>query len=302
MEDQQAAFLAVAAVVGFVGIALLFVGGPAATDAPSPTATTTASPTATAAPTPTATPRATDEPARTPTPTATPTPTPTQRYSFDGRELNRTHFQRLSSVGSYAARSNLSIHRPDRVRHVNVSYAMDLPNDREFSVRVFTYRFEEGDDALFPVTSTYTERDQTWVKRQERRGERNATVENDTAPYDGDVQPVNTTLALDIGDIATSVIDRSNWTYVGNATRDGVELRRYEVTNATHLDAGVPGEVTVGEAVFVVGEDGIVRYVAYEFTAVDDGAESRYVYESFYGRLGETSVPRPEWAADESTN
>lgn len=298
MDRQQAAFLGVAALVGLVGVALLFVaGGPAAPDAPSPTATSTGSPT----PTPAATPTPGTEPTggdwtTTRTETPTPTPTPTRRYSFDGEAVNRTHVARLSAVGNYAARSNLSIHRPDRVRHVNVSYAMDLPNDREYSVRVFTYRYDDGDDALFPVTTTYTEGDETWQRRQERTGERNATVENDTAPYDGDVEPVNTTLALDVGDIATSVIGRSNWTYVGNASRDGVELYRYEVADAAHLDAAVPGEVTAGEAVFVVGDDGIVRYVAYDLTAVDDGTEIRYVHEALYGRLGETSVPRPAWA------
>lgn len=300
MEQQQAAFLAIAAIVAAVGIGLFLVGGPGAPDA-TPTATPTGSPTPTATPTATPTPTAAPTPTQavTPTPTPPPTPTPfentTQRYSFDGEELNRTHTLRLQRIGNYTARSNLTIDGPRSVNHINVSYVMDLQDDREYSVRVFTYRYDDGNDKLFPVVSTFTDGDRTWERRQERTGQRNATVENDTAPYGGDVEPVNTTLALDVGDIAVGVVDRSNWTYTGNDTRNGVTLYRFD-TNGTHLDAAVPGNVTGGSATFVVGGDGIVRYVAYDFTADENGARTRYVYESFYGNLGETHVPRPEWA------
>lgn len=294
MDQQQTAFVAVAVVAAAVGIGLFLAGGPAtptATSTPTPTGTPTAAPSPT--PTQTATPAAT--PTRTPAPTPTPFENRTERYSFDGQELNRTHTLRLRRVGSYTARSNLTIDGESYTNHVNVSYVMDLPAGREYSVRVFTYRYGQGSDQLFPIVSTFTDADRTWERRQERTGQRNTTVENDTAPYRGDVEPVNTTLALDVGDIAVGVIDRSNWTYTGNSTRDGVTLYRFD-TEGRHLDAAVRGEVVEGSATFVVGGDGIVRYVEYEFVVDEDGDRIRYVYESFYGRLGETNVPRPAWA------
>ncbi|WP_255198564.1 DUF7537 family lipoprotein [Halorarius litoreus] len=299
MEQQRAAFLAVAAVVAVVGLGLFFMGGgpaaPTATATPTPGLASGLTPSSTGTPTPAATPAQTAT--ATPDPAATPTPfnDSVQRYSFDGPALNRSHVARLAAVGNYTARSNLTIDGESYTNHVNVSYVMDLQDDREYSVQVFTYRYENGEDEVYPVVWTFTDENTTWERRQERTGQRNSTVESDTEPYRGEVEPVNTTLALDIGEIATGVVDRSNWTLTGNSTRDGVRLFRFE-TSGRHLDAAVPGNVTGGEATFVVGEDGIVRYIAYDFTAVEDGSRTRYVYESFYGRLGETSVPRPEWA------
>lgn len=299
MEQQRAAFLAVAAVVAVVGLGFFLMGGGPTAPAATPTPTPESAPGPGASPTATATPAATPIASATATPAPAATPTPfndsVQRYSFDGPALNRTHVARLAQVGNYTARSNLTIDGESYTNHVNVSYVMDLQDDREYSVQVFTYRYENGEDEVYPVVWTFTDDDTTWERRQERTGQQNSTVENDTAPYRGDVEPVNTTLALDIGDIATGVIDRSNWTLTGNSTRDGVRLFRFE-TSGRHLDAAVAGNVTGGEATFVVGEDGIVRYIEYEFTAVEDGSRTRYVYESFYARLGETSVPRPEWA------
>lgn len=294
MEQQQAAFLAVAGIAAAVGLGLFFVGGGPVAPTGSPTATPAGSPT------PTSGPAASPTPNTSPTTTLPPSPTPfenrTQRYSFDGPELNRTHFFRLAEVGNYTARSNLTIDGESSTNHVNVSYVMDLQDDREYSVQVFTYRYTNGEDKLFPVVSTYTEGDTTWERRQERTGQENSTVEQYEAPYQGGAEPVSTTLALDIGDIATGVIDRSSWAYTGKSRSDGVTRYRFDA-NGTHLDAAVRGNVTGGSATFVVRGDGIVRYVAYDFTVVEpDGERVRYVYESFYGRLGETDVPRPSWA------
>ncbi len=291
--------MALAAVVAAAGIGFFAFGGgsgPAATPTPNTTPAGTATPTDGPTPTPdgsTDGPTATDSPS--PTATLTPIENRTQRYSFDGRELNRTHYFRLAAVGNYTSRSNLTVDGEGYTRHVNISYVMDLQDAREYSVQVFTYEYDDGEDELFPVVSTYTAEETTWQRRQERTGGRNATVEKDTEPYEGEVEPVNTTLALDIGSIATGVIDRSAWRFVGNQTRNGVTLYRLEASGR-HLGAAVPGNVTEGSATFVIGDDGIVRYVTYEFVAVDDGERTRYAYESFYGRLGSTNVPRPDWA------
>lgn len=282
--------MALAGLVAVAGVGMFVLGGDSG---PTPTpAQPSATPTG--EPAPTASPTTGDADTPQPTATLTPIENRTQRYRFDGAAVNRTHFYRLAAVGNYTSRSNLTVDGPDVTRHVNVSYVMDLQDDREYSVQVFTYEFSNAQDRRYPVVSTYTEGNTTWQRRQERDGE-NATVEKDSAPYRGEVEPVNTTLALDVGDIAAGVIDRSAWQLVGNATRGGVELYRLQASGR-HLNATVPGAVENGSATFVIGGDGIVRYVHYDFVAVEGDERTRYVYESFYGRLGEAFVPRPSWA------
>lgn len=289
MDQRQAVFMAVAAAVALGGVYLAFSGSPAP-DAPAvdvPGSDESPSPTqAPGDPTPTS--------GGGPTATASPTPTPADRYfRFDGQRFNRTHYARLARVGNFTTQSNLTVIGPDTHRHYNVTYIVDLQDDTQYAAIDFRYEDQPGDSV--PLVRKYERGDATHVNRTQSGHE--PACDRYRAPYDNGDRPVNTSLALDVGEIATGVVDASNWTYTGNRTSGGVTLFRFDVQETRNFGVStVPGTVTDGEATMVVGSDDILRYVAYDFTVRDDsGAETRYVYRSFYSRLGTTEVAQPAW-------
>lgn len=289
MDPRQAVFIAVAAAVALGGVYVAFAGLPAPAGPTVEISGPDASPSPTRAPA--------DGPTPTtgggPTPTAGPTPTPADRYfRFDGQRFNQTHYARLARVGNFTTRSNLTVIGPDTHRHYNVTYIVDLQDDTRYAAIDFRYEDEPGDSE--PLVRKYERGDETHVNRTQSG--REPACDAYRAPYDDSDRPVNTSLALDVGEIATGVVDASNWTYTANRTTGGVVLFRFDVRETRNFGVStVPGTVTDGEATMVVGSDNILRYIEYDFTVRDDGTETRYVYRSFYGRLGTTHVAQPDW-------
>lgn len=292
MDQRLAVFIAVAGAVALGGI-FLAVSGPSGVDLPAVTGSDPGdTPTPTSAPTP-----GTSSDGDGGGPTVTPTPASNdsnQRYfRFDGEEFNRTHFARLAAAGNFTAQANLTVVGPDIHRHYNVTYLVDLQDETQYSAIDFRYEDDPGDSE--PLVRKYERGRETHVNRTQMG--REPACDTYRAPYSDDDHPVNTSLALDVGRIATGVVDASNWTYTGNATAGDVTLFRFDVNRTRNFGVStVGGTVTDGEATMVVGSDNVLRYIEYDFTVRDDeGAETRYVYRSVVTRIGTTSVAQPDW-------
>lgn len=289
MDQRQAVFLAVAGAVALGGLFVAY-GGPSGVDIPS-----VGGPGSGDSPSPTAASDPGSSGGDGDGATATPAPNDSDRryFRFDGETFNRTHFARLARAGNFTTGSNLTVIGPDTHRHYNVTYVVDLRDDTQYSAIDFRYEDDPGDSE--PLVRKYGRGDETHINRTQAG--RQPACDVYRAPYNDSDRPVNTSLALDVGRIATGVVDGSNWTYTGNATSRGVTLFRFDVNRTRDFGVStVGGTVTDGSATMVVGSDNIMRYIEYDFTVrADDGTETRYVYRSFVKRIGRTSVAQPDW-------
>lgn len=281
MDQRQVVFITVAAAVALGGIYLAFAGLPEPFEEQQPDPAPEGTPTL-------ATPGGSAEA----TPASEPTSNDGQKYyQFDGDAFNETHSARLAAVGNFTSRSNLTVRGAGSHDHYNVTYAVDLQERTQYSA--IDFRDERDDGDTYPLVRTYESGDTTHVNRTQEG--RDPACDVYRAPYDDGDRPVNTSLALDVGEIATGVIDRSNWTYGGNETQDGVALYRFGVSETRNFGTRMRGNVTDGEATMVVGGDGVLRYITYDFTLERGGSEVRYVYRSVFTNVGSTRVAQPDW-------
>lgn len=121
-----------------------------------------------------------------------------------------------------------------------------------------------------------------------------------TPPYDGSVQPVNTSQAatgnFNFGDTELT------WSAAGSETVNGIQTTRYTANDISSPDraSNLIGTniSTVDNIRFeaFVDDDGIVRRLALDFTGESEQAgqiEQRLTYE--LTDIGSTTVPTPEW-------
>lgn len=146
------------------------------------------------------------------------------------------------------------------------------------------------------TTNQYTDGGTTRVRRTEGTGD-GATVRHreGAEPYgESEPRPVNRTAARGFGPLVGDVLAASSWNRTASGRLDGVDATQYETAGDRF---GVEGfEDAEGAATFVVGERGVVRYVAYRFAAVVDGERTEFVYEAGYTEVGSTTVPEPSWS------
>lgn len=289
MDRRVAIFAALVVAASLSGCSVLLDGGSGrATPTPTPEPTVGTEGTVEPTPEPTRTPTATPEPTATPTPTATPSEGPT-RLTFDSSSLNAEHTAALEAAGSFTRESSLVIRNGSATRYINGSYAIERDGPAINHANITTVG--GGRVRGPPPTTRYTAGGTTY----ERRGTgSDARYRRGSEPYGEDEpQPINETVAYSLGQIARAVVDGSTWEETGTDRVEGVAVTQYD---ASGEDFGARGFLnTEGTARIVVDENGVVRYVAYEFVASVGGRETQYVYEAGYTGVGSTTVEEPAW-------
>lgn len=223
------------------------------------------------------------------TPTTTATPATADSRTFDAGAVQDAHVDGLRTAGSFQRSSALVIRNESTTRYINGSYALETDGPVINTANI-TYVTDRG-TRNYPVTTRYTAGETTYVRRFEDNG---TTYDKGTEPYnETDPDPVDERVAYRIGRIAFDVIDASAWTLTGTGTIDGTNVTRYDTGPDGFDAAGYPN--ARGNATLVVGEDGVVRYVAYRFVATPDGERTEYIYEAGYTGIGATSVEQPAW-------
>lgn len=247
--------------------------------------------------TPTADERSSGAPDETPTrtPAATPTTASESTVSFDGDARNDEHVSALRQAGSFTTESSLVIRGEQSAQYVNGSYAIERDGPAANTANITVVL--ENTTRDFPTTTRYTEGDTTYERRVARTANgTNVSYRSASEPYgDSGPRPVNRTVAYSLGDIAREVIDDSAWNETGTGTIEGVDVVRYD-TSGERFGAGNVSRSTEGGATLVIDENGVVRYVAYEFVTTGAGESTVYRYEASYAAVGETDVQRPSWA------
>ncbi len=246
------------------------------------------------APEPTPSPTDTGESDSTPPASVVESTDPDSQYtSFNAAAVNTEHTSRLEQAGSFTTQSSLIIQNSTHTRYINGTYAVEY-NGPALNVANITF-IEDGTVQDFPTTTRYTSDGRTYERRIERTDEGTETsYYSGQEPYSAsDPQPVNTTVAYTIGQIAHDVIETSAWNQTGSGEPEGAEVIRYDTSGGAF---GVDrfGNVD-GAATFVIDTDGVVRYVSYQFTASVGGEPTAYRYTAGYTNVGETTVEEPSW-------
>ena len=197
----------------------------------------------------------------------------------DGEAASESYSQGLQEQGSYTVEYN------QRIQEVqaDVVYRVDVENQK-------AYHSVDVPSEDYGVESYYTEdRQFTRVFRPE---EGNVSVE----------EREFTAEALDGADVIDPLLSNTTVYESRIEERDGTSVVVYEAngTEAATEVFDIDGEnVTAFSASLAVDSDGLVREARYEMSYLDgDGTEQTVSLDFEVTGLGETTVERPEWAAE----
>jgi hypothetical protein len=229
--------------------------------------------------------------------------------ALNGTELRQSHTENLESAGSFTSSFNASYAAGEGRTTINLTTRVDGEADRALQQT----RLNASGSAVSGVleTATYTDGDTTYRQRTlDTDGGTTSSYDSGSAPYDGSVQPVNTTAAR-FAD-ALGDIDRVNWTQSGVEQYDGTAVTRYEAEgleaflNASAVavpGADTPteepsvgsGEVIEARATMLVTGDGTVRLLEVAFVAEAGGDRTTVSYRISVDDVGSTTVEEPAW-------
>ncbi|GCF12758.1 hypothetical protein Harman_06930 [Haloarcula mannanilytica] len=225
---------------------------------------------------------------------------------FDAAAIERGHFETLSDSSFTTSLSfQLSTVRDGENRSVfiNRTVAIDRESDRSLSTGELV---QATGDTL--ATTTYTTDEATAERRILTRGDDTMTdYRSASAPYEGEVQPVN----------ESSVIDRSllqslgsdiNWSYAGTETVDGDSVSRFEAAgsnvtgfaadDAVSTNVSANGTTQSASAAVLVDEDGVVRMFEYSVTTEREGRPVTVTLSLSVSKVDDTTVAEPDWLSE----
>ncbi|WP_336338078.1 DUF7537 family lipoprotein [Haloarcula brevis] len=225
---------------------------------------------------------------------------------FDAAAVERGHFATLSDSSFTTSLSfRLSTVRDGENRSVfiNRTVAVDRESGRSLSTGELV---QPNGDAL--VTTTYTADGTTTERRVLARGDEDLTdYRTASAPYDGQVQPVNDSGVIDRSLLQSLGAD-IDWTYAGTETVDGVAVSRFEASggditgfaadDAVSANVSANGTVDSASAAVLVDGDGVVRSFHYRVTTERDGQPVTVTLSLSVSRVGDTTVTEPDWLSE----
>lgn len=203
----------------------------------------------------------------------------------------------VSAADSYTLSVSFTVGNETKTPLVsNQTRYVDRENDRARSEATVKFFGERN-------RARYTEGDTTWQKVvADPDGDANTTYAKASAPYDGEIEPVNMSVPESI-DAGMSAV---TWERTAVETVDGTTLTHYEVDevqNTTALpSAGLFGSgdtnLTNVRGSLVVTSDGLIREytMAYDYET-DKGETMTVRLHLEFSAINETSVSKPDWTS-----
>ncbi|MFC6732783.1 hypothetical protein [Haladaptatus sp. DYSN1] len=224
-------------------------------------------------------------------------------YTASGDELDAAtlvadHETALTDAGSFTNQLNITLETTDGNLDLWTTTRADLTAEQ--ALRTNRLVFEE----FVIETAVYTTGNRSF--------ERNYFLSNDSEvteygqgsdPYDDPEgpDPVNVSEAMQL-EIVRDTVDGATWTQQGVEEFGGVSVTRYEARGVESfrdlqedVDPSTNQTFTNAEAVLLVDEDGIVRYLEIVFEVEDDDGQGRIFVTSTITGVGETTVAEPDW-------
>lgn len=233
--------------------------------------------------------------------TQTPTPEP-QPYTQSGDELSAStlvtdHEAAIRAAETFTNRLTISIDTENGSLVLNTTTRVDLA--RNVGLENNRLLFEE-----FILDSTvYTTGTSSFARDSFESNDTEFTeYSKGSEPYDSnDPEPVNATESMQL-DIIVDAVDGATWTQVGLEQYDGVSVTRYEAKGVDSfrdlrddIDPAANNTITNAEAVLLIDQNGIVRFIEITFEVDGDDGAGKLVYRSEITDIGSTTVSEPDW-------
>jgi hypothetical protein len=222
-----------------------------------------------------------------------------QNEDLNLTELESDHAAVVSNASSYTLDLSFTVGNATRRPIVtNQTMRVDREDDRAFA-EMYSKFFTES------RTFRYTKGGATYQKRvQNPSGDGNVSYTSASEPYDGSVQPVNT--SADVGLPATDAVEwsRSDVTSEGDTTLTTYEvgsvLNESKLPSSQFFAQNASIEEVTGT--LVVTEDGLVREytLAYTFTPEEQDYSTTIRISLGFSAVNGTSVEDPDWLSKAS--
>lgn len=212
-------------------------------------------------------------------------------------QLHQDNADAIERAGSYTLVTNYTIGNETTTSIVaNGTLWVDVAADRGRSTQFTKFIGEQR-------TARYTDGNTTWQRSvQDPSGEAAVRYREAAAPYEGEVQPIDT----DTTGNANEFSDAVAWERAEVYTEDGTSLTRYEtseVANQSALPTFGPAQnasVASIDGTLVVTADGVIREYELDFSIEQDdgdGGRRTVVYHLGYAisAVGDTVVEEPDW-------
>ncbi|MFC5969795.1 hypothetical protein ACFPYI_00480 [Halomarina salina] len=250
---------------------------------------------------------------RTPSPPPTTESTETtavptdQNLALDAETLAADHADALAAT-SYESRFSFSVDLPDGTAGIAERRTVDRGADLATEVQTTTLDDTNGTTTVDISRVTFVGNDTTYERLT---GTNYATVFSTNDGQGTDTSPI------DANDVGSDVVDAAasvEWTAVGTATVDGVEVTRYEAAgpesvrqfrDETSFGESAMNRVETTEsanATLLVGDDGVVRQFSLTVEGTTDGEPVAVSLDVRFSNVGTASAELPSWLDDAKQN
>lgn len=202
------------------------------------------------------------------------------------------HADAVGEAGSFTANVEIEVNTSQQDASVSSTTYGNIDSDTGYQ------QVEVSSSFITQTTEVYTSGDETWQRTNSSL--QGTQYDYATAPYEGSVQPVNTTQAA-TGNFQFGSTDLT-WEAAGSTTVNGFETTRYTATDISSPEQAsslIGANVTAVDNIqfeAFVDDDGIVRRLVLDFSG--ESEQSGQVQQSLQYELtdiGSTTVPTPEW-------
>ncbi|WP_336359392.1 DUF7537 family lipoprotein [Haladaptatus sp. ZSTT2] len=224
-------------------------------------------------------------------------------YTASGDELDATtlaaaHEAALKNAGSFTNQLNISVDTTNGTLDLNATTRANLNDGTASQTNLLAFEEFRFESTVYTAGSSSYER--TYFQSNDSEY---TEYRQGSEPYSNieEAEPVDVNDAMQI-DIVTDTVDGADWTQVGVEQFDGVSVTRYEAKGVESfkdlredIDPASNQTITNAEAVLLVDENGIARFIEIRFEVEDDDVSGTIYLISKVTDVGSTTVAEPDW-------
>ncbi|WP_332899149.1 DUF7537 family lipoprotein [Haladaptatus sp. CMSO5] len=224
-------------------------------------------------------------------------------YTASGDELDATtlaaaHEAALKNAGSFTNQLNISVDTTNGSLDLNATTRANLNDGTASQTNLLAFEEFRFESTVYTAGSSSYER--TYFQSNDSEY---TEYRQGSEPYSNieEAEPVDVNDAMQI-DIVTDTVDGADWTQVGVEQFDGVSVTRYEAKGVESfkdlredIDPASNQTITNAEAVLLVDENGIARFIEIRFEVEDDDVSGTIYLISKVTDVGSTTVAEPDW-------
>ncbi|WP_338728863.1 hypothetical protein [Haladaptatus sp. DJG-WS-42] len=237
------------------------------------------------------------------TTTTTQTTTMGEPYTASGDDLDATtlagaHEAALKNAGSFTNQLNISVDTTNGTLDLNAATRVNLNDGTATQTNLLAFDEFRFESTVYTAGSSSYER--TYFQSNDSEY---TEYRQGSEPYTNmeETEPVDVTESMQI-DIVTDTVDGADWTQVGVEQFDGVSVTRYEAKGVESfrdlredIDPASNQTITNAQAVLLVDENGIARFIEIRFDVEDDDVSGTIYLISTMTDVGTTTVAEPDW-------